>query len=285
MAVSRPLRALLFVLLTICGASGCSSIDKALSGMSKPSASVEGARLGDLTPQSLGLVFDVKISNPYDVELPLANVDYALAARSTQFLSGKAALSGTVPAKGSRVVQVPANVVFNDLINAVSGVKLGQVVAYKADLGLSVDAPGVGPLRLPVSHTGELPVPNVPDIELAGIEWGKVSLESADATIKLRLKNTNEFPVNLKNLAYALQLEGKEVFSGKTAQPLSLKAGESGELEIPVSASASRVGVALLNMVRKAHASYTMKGATDLTTPFGPLSLPFERTGDAAMSR
>jgi LEA14-like dessication related protein len=283
-AAGSPLLFTLFLSLLLV-ATGCSSIDKALSGMDKPSASVQGAHLSNLSPRSASLVFDVKITNPYDADLSLANLDYALAARSTQFLTGQAAISGAVPARGSRVVQVPATVVFSDLLAAVSGVKLGQVVPYKADLDLSVNAPAIGPLHLPISHSGELPIPNVPGVELAGIKWGNVSLQSADATIKLRVTNTNDFPVGLAGLNYALQLDGQDVFDGKSAQPLSLNPGESGELDIPVSASASRVGLALVNMVRKAQASYSINGTTDLTTSFGPVSLPFNRSGSAAMSR
>lgn len=283
-AVGSPLLLALFLSLMV-AAPGCSTIDKALSGMDKPSASVEGAHLSNLSLRSASLVFDVKISNPYDADLPLANLDYALAARSTQFLTGQAAISGAVPARGSRVVQVPATVVFTDLLGAVSGTRLGQVVPYKADLDLSVNAPALGPLHLPITHSGDLPIPNVPGVELADIKWGNVSLDSADATIKLRLTNTNEFPVDLQNLTYALQLEGAEVFSGKTARPLSLKPGQSGDLDIPVSASAGKVGLALVNMVRKAQAGYTMHGTTDLTTPFGPLSIPFDKSGNTPMSR
>jgi LEA14-like dessication related protein len=238
-----------------------------------------------LSADALDVVFNVKISNPYGVELPLATVDYALAARSATFLSGAAPLSGTIPAHGARVVKIPARVVYEAVLDAVTGLRLGQIVPYQADLGLSVQAPGMGVVRVPVSHSGEVPIPNVPMIELVGIEWGDVSLQSAAATLKMKLTNTNEFPVDLKKLAYGVQLDGRDVFSGETAKSLSLGAGEAGEIDIPVKVSAARAGLAIFDMVRKTDTGYTVRGATEVGTPFGPISLPFERTGSTGMSR
>ena len=290
----RERRVVGMVLVVLAGiiamSPGCAGLENALSGVQKPSASVKSARLANLSPDGVDLVFDVDLKNPYGVELPLAGLDYSLAARSTTFLTGNAPLSGTVPANGSRVVQVPARVAFSDLLNTVSGVRLGQVVPYKADLGLSVNVPSVGgvaaePLRVPVSHSGEVPVPNVPGVELTGVKWGKVSFESASATLSMRLTNTNEFPINVKKFQYGLGLDGSDVFGGEVSKALSLRPGEAGVVEIPVTASASKALAALVGMMRKSDAGYQLRGAAEVGTPFGDVSLPFDRAGSAALTR
>ena len=49
-------------------------------------------------------------------------------------------------------------------INAVKGARPGSTIPYKADMGLSVDVPAWGPLRLPMSREGQLSIPSAPGL-------------------------------------------------------------------------------------------------------------------------
>lgn len=150
------------VLLLVTMMGGCSLLD----GLAKPTAQIVGAQIQDLSLNSTTLLFDVEVSNPYSTALPLTNADYALASRGVEFLNGAAALQGAIPAKGSKVVQLPVNVDFLQLLRAVDGVELGSVVPYDANLGLSVDTPLAGALRLPLATSGEITIPRQEDLTL-----------------------------------------------------------------------------------------------------------------------
>jgi len=142
------------VLVVVLLAAGCSS-------MPKPTAEIVNASLVNLSLDSAELLFDVEVSNPYLIPLPLLDADYALASNGVGFLSGEAPLTGTIPSGESKVLPLPVTIDFLQLMDALDGVIPGSVVPYDADLGLSVDAPLMGRLRLPMARQGEITVPTL----------------------------------------------------------------------------------------------------------------------------
>ena len=136
----------------LAGAGGCGMLEK-------PSASITGMKLQNVSMTEATMVFDVAVKNPYTVALPMSNVDYTLTSRGQSFLTGQAELQGTVPAGASKVLPVPVRINFVKLIQVVQGVRPGQTIPYNAAMGLSVKAPIVGDLRVPMSQDGELAIP------------------------------------------------------------------------------------------------------------------------------
>ena len=263
---------------------GCESIGSVLDGLDRPSASIASARLSDLDTQSVTLDFDVEVLNPYAVPLPLTSLRYDLASSGAPFLTGEAPLSGSVPARGRQTVTLPARVAFNDLLATLSGVRPGQVVPYDAGLTLSVDAPGVGPIDLPLRRSGELPVPAPPAVSLASLEWEELSLTAARAVMRLDVTNTNDFRLDLASVDTSLRLAGRDIGSTSIREALRLGAGETGALEVPVSFSPISFGAGLLGILQGASADYALDGRVAGSTPFGSIELPFERAGRAPLT-
>ena len=141
----------------LASATGCSMIQK-------PSAHITGVKVRDVSVTDATMLFDVKVDNPYTVALPMSNVDYALSSQGQRFLAGKADVQGTVPAGASKTLGVPVRISYLELIKAVKGARPGATIPYKADIGLSVDVPALGPLRVPMSKDGELSIPSVPGL-------------------------------------------------------------------------------------------------------------------------
>ena len=283
----RPRRVLaLFLSLPLAAfAASCQTIGSALKSADRPTARITSTSLSDLTLDAASLNFDVEVSNPYSVALPLASLKYDLASNARQFLSGSAPLTGSIPAKGVKTISLPANVRFADLLGVLSGVRPGQLVPYDAALTLGVNAPGLGPLELPIKKSGTLPVPAAPDVTLGGLTWDELSLNRAAATMRLDILNTNQFPLDLSAMDTTLALAGRSVGKTSIASPLALGAGESGSLEVPVSFSPLEFGMGMLNILRGNSADYRINGTVEGATPFGPISLPFDRSGQTSLIR
>jgi len=268
--------------LCLCGLlllPGCKSLQGMLSAADRPTARVTGASIRDIRADAIALDFEIEVQNPYDVPLPLASMDYSLASAGSRFLDGDAALSTSVPAKGSKSVTLPVQIRPADLLSAVSGVRPGQVVPYEAVLGLSVDAPGVGPLTLPLRRTGDLPVPAVPNVELAKVTWDELSLKRASASVAFDVRNTNEFALDLAALQTGLELGGRAVGDASTAESLRLGPGEEGRFVAPVSFSPLDFGMGLFNVLRGSETEYRVRGSLQGSTPLGPIELPFDQKG------
>jgi LEA14-like dessication related protein len=146
---------------------GCDTINAL--GLSKPTAQITGLKFEDVKLDSATLIFDIEVDNPYPVALPLMNLDYGLSSGAEPFLNGNAELQTTVPAKSKKIVSLPANINYLDMLKALKGIRPGSKIPYKADLGLSVDAPALGLIRLPLKKEGEIVLPTVSDVDVKDI--------------------------------------------------------------------------------------------------------------------
>jgi len=280
----QPLAATLGLLIVLTGA-GCQQLEQALAGAPKPGADIRGVRFGNIDLEQATMLFDVDITNPYDVEIPLLDLDYALETGGAKFLTGKGDLSGMLPAKGTKTFEIPATVNFKQLLAAAQGVRPGEVVPYTASMNVFYDAPVVGRKSWPVSKKGELPVPTAPEVKISAIEFEKLDLTEASALVKLNLKNTNKFKVDVNELAYGLSLGGSEVARSALADPAKFDPGDSEDITIPISFSPTQFGLALFNMLRGEGADYEIAGNMNVDTPFGQMNLPYQRAGDTVLKR
>lgn len=161
------------VLFVFC--AGCDTLNAL--GVRKPTASLQGLKFQDISLDSATLLFDVEVDNPYAVALPLVNMDYGLTSNNNPLLSGGADVQSTIPAHGKKVVSLPAQIKYLDLVKAFKDFRPGSTIPYEAAVGLSVDAPALGKLRLPISQKGQLAVPTIPDIQK--IDWQKLLQKAA----------------------------------------------------------------------------------------------------------
>ncbi|MBI1336782.1 MAG: hypothetical protein GC164_07460 [Phycisphaera sp.] len=281
--MSRISRAAPCIVL-ICLLTGCSTVQSLMQG-NKPSVSLSNVSLANLSLDGVDLVFDVKVSNPYDVPLPITDLGYSISSGGTAFLSGNAASSGTVPAMGSKVIRVPAGVKFTQLMNALSGVKPGSVVPYDAKLDLSVNAPAVGKITLPLSKSGSLPVPALPSVKVAGLKWTDLSMQNAAGEVSLKITSANDFPVDLSAMSYNLSLGGTKVAQSRVEQAVKFEKDKPAMLTFPVSFSPIQLGLGVFNLIQGKGAAYQIAGDMNLATPFGQLNLPYDSTGKTAMSK
>ncbi|MBN2211058.1 MAG: LEA type 2 family protein [Sedimentisphaerales bacterium] len=144
--------------------TGCASLQKALN-LEKPRAHLRGVHFDKITLSAVTLLFDVEIENRYALDLPLLNMDYDITSRGEPFLAGQADIQSTIPAKETRTVSLPATIHYADFTRAIKGIKPGSMVPYRADVGVSVDAPMIGRLRLPLKKEGQLTIPTLADLK------------------------------------------------------------------------------------------------------------------------
>lgn len=264
---------------------GCALLQSLLAGTEQPTASITGVRISDLSLSDLTLVFDVAITNPYSVPLPLVNIDYAVASQGQPFLQGQAPLQGDVPAGQSKTVSLPAKVVFVELLKLLQSVRPGAIIPYKGTLGLSVNAPVLGTLRLPLEKEGTLPVPAPPSVSVASVQWQNLSLAGASGVLKLRVQNPNAFAFDVAGLDYDIRLGNHALAKGGLVNAANVAAGAAQELGINVSVSTAQAGMAIVQLVQGQSSNYSLGGGLSIGTPFGPLRIPVNVTGQVPFLR
>lgn len=266
------------------GLAGCDSLSKYLSDSSgKPEIRFKSARVTNLTLADAALAFDVEVTNPYPIPLPISNLEYRLSSGDAHILDGISSTAGVIEANSAKVITLPANIKFEPLIKVMSGITPGQLLPYTADFKASVEPKELGKIELPLRHEGKVPIPAVPQINLKQVTWDKLTLDEAVARLDVRVVNTNKFPVDLKKMSYAFSLGDTEVGKVATSDVVKFGAERDATLSMPVSFSPKQLGLAFFNMLTGSKAGYRMVGSLDLDSPYAPMSLPFEKRGEASL--
>ena len=155
----------LIATVALLSSAGCSALQK-------PSARLLGVSFGEVSLKAATLLFDVEVENPYSIALPLMDIDYDVSSSENNLFTGQAALEGSIPAQGTKAVKLPAKIEYSDIIRAFQHVRPGSQVPYDAKVGLSVKPPILGPIRIPISRTGQLDVPTIQDLQTT--DWRKL---------------------------------------------------------------------------------------------------------------
>ncbi len=264
---------------------GCGMVQDMLSAGRKPTVGLKDVRFQDISFTDARMLFDLQVSNPYSLPMPLTDAAYRLTSGGRELLRGEDFVGGIIPARQARIVTVPMRVDFANVLDVLKNVRAGSVIAYTLEGNLKVEPPELGEMRIPIRTEGEMPVPASPDVSLDEIRWGEISMTDAQGTLVIEVTNRNEFTSALRQVSYALQLSGREIATATTAATADLAAGETGTVEVPVRFSPSAAGAAVLSILRGQSARYTLAGNVTVDTPFGEISLPYSHSGEAPMRR
>lgn len=262
---------------------GCETLSDILSSAPRPDARVTGARFTGLSLDTVELDLDVAIDNPYAVELPVVGVDLALSSGSSRVLSASVEPGAPVPAEGTRALVVPVSIPFVDVLEAVSGLELGQTAPYRVDLTLAFDTPALGRVEVPLRHSGDLWIPAPPSVSVARVGVTELSVTRVRAEVALGLRSDNAVPLPIERFDYGLELAGVSVARSTLAPDAAIPAGGRAELVIPIDVNPLASGVALVQALSSGRVDYAVEGGLELGTPLGAWSLPVSASGSAPL--
>ena len=147
------------VLILVPLLAGCAGLRQIVP---TPSASIESADVAGVSFTGVTLRFQVNVTNPYGSAMPLIGLDYTLASRGNTFLKGDLPARESIPAGSSSVIPMDVTLPFQALRDIGETVRPGAEIPYRADLGIKVDAPVVGVIRVPAAKDGTLLIPSFP---------------------------------------------------------------------------------------------------------------------------
>lgn len=147
--------------------TGCETFEQ--FALKKPTARIHAVQFGEISLNSAQLIFDVEVDNPYSVALPLTGLDYVLSSGNTPLLAGKTELHTSIPAKGKQSMPLPVTVNYLEMFKSARDIRPGTTIPYRAGVNLSMDAPVLGALTLPLNKEGELALPNASGADILNL--------------------------------------------------------------------------------------------------------------------
>ena len=226
--------------------------------------------------------FDFEVTNPNPLGLRLSQVTYQLALNRRPLISGEVDEGIALPARGSAPLSIPMSLAFKDLVAAMGAIGNSPKLPYQLSGKVFV-----GPLAIPYSVKGDLELPRLPKIELAGVKIRDLSFSGAHLACQIRVTNRNTIPLDLGPLAYQLQLGEITVASGETGPLAPLEASGSHSLTLDSSIRFREVGRGLAKLLQgNATSAYTLSGSFRQPKPGGGDHLiPFSFSGRTPVTR
>ncbi|MCU7906411.1 MAG: LEA type 2 family protein [Candidatus Thiodiazotropha sp. (ex Epidulcina cf. delphinae)] len=265
---------------------GCSTFEQVMEGQ-KPTVQVEGVKLTGLDFEGIDLAFDLKIDNPNPFPIDLDGLDYDLKLLDSTFLKGERPMALRLAADDSSRVKAPLRLSFQRLMNTYRQLKHADRVAYRLDLGLGFDIPVLGRVRIPIDYEGDFPLPSIPEIKVRSLHVQQLTMNGARLLLQLEVDNPNSFSLLLDRLNYNLKLNGFAVGKGLLNQPLDIKQGGRGVIDLPLSLDFMQAGMGLYSaLLSKTGIKYELNGSMDASASDPVLStfqIPLDRHGQVKL--
>lgn len=264
---------LFLICLTLFFLNACATLKKIIK---EPTVSFKQVSAESLSLTEGKFRFDFNVSNPNSLGVSLSKITYDLRVNEKDLLKDTLPEGIKVPAKGAAVMSIPITLRYADLFNNLSEALNSDTLAY--DLKGTM---GIGPVSIPYQHKGQLDMPKLPEIALTDIAINKLSLDGAAVKMTLKLKNPNDFDVNLNGLNYAIKLQDKEFASGLAKNVSPLSANGENLLNLDLKISFKELGRSALSILKGAGTKYEIKGDFLVNKPDqGAIKIPFLKAGE-----
>ena len=284
--MKRPLQRSL-LLFFIFFLSGCAELAKHAETI-KPTARLTGTRLANINFEQADLVFDMDVVNQNPVAINLAGLNYDLKIENQSLISGVTAQGLEIKPASTSTVQLPVTLKFDDLRKLPGELWQQDRFAYQLDTKIVVDLPIIGNYAIPLSKSGELPVPKMPVIKVKGVKIKNLSLTAAEVVAQVEIDNPNAFDLAFSDFDYQLDINQQNWGQGSISQRSSIPQKAKGTIEIPLKLNIMSMGQTAYQLLSsKQPLEYQLKGAMTLDTGIELLRnfrMPLDIRGKASLN-
>ena len=276
-------------LLTLVGTIfliGCAELAKHAETIT-PTARLVDARLAGIDFQQVDLVFDLAVENQNPVAIKLAGLNYDFKVENHSLLSGVTAQGVEIKPAATSTVELPLSLKFDDLRKLPGELWQQDRFEYQLNTKFVVDLPIVGNYAIPVTKTGELPVPKIPKISIKDIQIKKMGLKAAELLARVEIDNPNAFDLSFSHLDYQLSVNQQQWGQGSIRQGGSIPQKGRATIDIPVQLDMMSMGQTAYTMLSNNQPlEYRLKGDITLDTGIELLrnyKMPLDISGKASL--
>ena len=284
--MKRPLQRSL-ILFYIIFLSSCAELAKHAETI-KPTARLTGTHLANINFEQADLVFDLAVENQNPVAINLAGLNYDLKIENQSLISGVTAQGLEIKPASTSTVQLPVTLRFEDLTKLPGELWQKDRFAYQLDTKIVVDLPIIGNYAIPLSKSGELPVPKMPVIKVKGVKIKNLSLTAAEVVAQVEIDNPNAFDLAFSDFDYQLDINQQNWGKGSISQRNNIPQKSKGTIEIPVKLNIMSMGQTAYQLLsNKQPLEYQLKGAMTLDTGIELLRnyrMPLDIKGKASLN-
>jgi LEA14-like dessication related protein len=275
---------LLFVTLLI---ASCGTLRDA-ADVREPSVSYKDMSIQSITFDGVTLLFDFEVTNPNRFNVNADQYNYEFFINERSFISGMQDQPVRIERESTSLIQVPVSLNFHEVYQTFSSILRQDNLAYQLSTEVEFSLPVAGKRKVPVTTSGEIPIPKVPRVTFGDFNVKNISFSGAEAEVSFRVFNPNAFGISVSNAAYNLRVNGREWLDTTMDQVMRVEGSESREIIIPIRLNATQLGSALMDLMQgKSTFNYELSGSAEVDAdlegfPAGQL-IPFDLSGQYTM--
>lgn len=262
---------------------GCAAIGE-LSDVREPAVQFRNMSVSNITFDDVTLLFDFDVTNPNRFGVRAAGYEYDFFINDRSFVQGSMDEPVAIERESASVIQIPVTLSYQEVYRTFSSVLNQDQISYNLSTEVDFDLPVLGMQSVPVSTSGEIPVPKPPRVEFGDFNINQVSLSGAEAEVTFRVSNPNVFALSLLSASYNLRVNGREWLDTTLSELIRVESGQTREVQIPVRLNSAQLGSALMDLMGGSTTfNYELEGSASVSADLEgfPASqmIPFELNG------
>jgi LEA14-like dessication related protein len=261
------------LLLLVVGLAGCAHLQSLIE---PPEVKVVSLTPQFITPQHVGFVAKLSITNRIPIRLPIKRLDFKVGINGKRFLTGSVDTIPTVGGSASQLVNVPFQVGFQEIAALVATlqkkVPLDIGIRGKVVIGGQFSLPAV-----PFQFAIQLPPPHLPVISFVGF---KILKRQKKIGLTLKIENPNAFPLQLQDLNTHLKMGSTEYSLLALNEQAEISAEKTGLIQLQIGDSLEKTAGLFTQLMLGQRLDFTLGGELKSRSAYGDMSMPFESSGN-----
>ncbi len=243
--------------------TGCATADR-------PQIKEVTPRITRIDWESVEMVLDVHVNNPYAAPLHVPSFHYAIDIQGQEYFASKTPGTAHLPARKIGSIPLPVRFEYRGLRQAYENLSDASEIDYELRTAFAATVQGET-YELPVSFAGTVPVLRLPEITFASVDFPHVSMTGAHVTADVRVHNPNIFELGFGEVGYHLSFGDIPVTALIATTSDTIGAGESGVLDLEGQITGQAVLARLLAGGSLGRPTLILIGR--LETPWGSVSI------------
>lgn len=244
-----------------------------------PEVRFDELKLEQVTFQKLDARFVLDVTNPYPLDLELAQTSWKLGLAGSPFLDGTDDEGLSIGASQTSKARIPFSMKFADALAVVGGARGQDQLPFVLDADLGFDSP-IGRVTVPLHREGELPALHTPKVKLEALRVESLDLAKQTATLALDLGLSSDqgSAITFDAFDYGIKIAGNDVASGKAT--IGAVTGTKA-VTLPIEVKLLGLGAAAVEAItKKGEVKVRLTGQASIGTPFGAIPLDFDEATD-----
>ena len=240
-------------------------------------------RVPELTQEGLSIKFYLGLSNSSSAVQSLVRYRYRAYVDETEYIALEVPLDEPIPvaAKGRTSIVLPLRITYANLFATIPGISGRDQAACLLVGDLVFQDERRREKRIPISLSSDFPVFRGLDIHVLPIESKSLTIGGAEAVFKAAIMNPNGFPVKINGFRYSLELVGKTISSGKTAEGVSVDSRRETVFSIPLLLDFFELGRGLYDGLTQPPVAVRISGTVEMETPWGTFPVALDKSDRA----